>query len=153
MLLHGSLRIHAPHTQKSHLSAAHRKPPLGLDFGSPARTRTADLVINSHPLTGTDKLTTAERQSRMRRSASANASERAGHASIQISASGSAIPGCPRGRLQSIQPGPTFDFGQALPIVSTAHLCVLGMCYRGVTRNFPEIHAGSIVDLSVPQYG
>jgi len=38
-------------TQKSRIAAAHRKPPLRLDFGSPARTRTTDKVINSHPLT------------------------------------------------------------------------------------------------------
>ena len=128
LLLHGSLRIHAPHTQKSHFSAAHRKPPLGLDFGSPARTRTADLVINSHPLTGTDKLTTAERQSRMRRSASANTNKRAGQRSIQISTSGPALLVCPCNCLQSIQPRPAFDFGQAPPSVQTACLCFLGKC-------------------------
>ena len=33
--------------RESHLSVAHRKPPSGLDLGSPARTRTTDLVIDS----------------------------------------------------------------------------------------------------------
>ena len=73
-----------------------------------------------------------------------------GEASIQISASGPAFPGCPCNYLQSIQPGTASDFGQALPFFQTACLCVLGMCYRRVIRNFPEIHTGSIVNLSVP---
>ena len=81
---------------------------------------------------------------------SANPRERARDASIQIAAASSEIPGCPCGCLQSIQPGPTFDLGPALPIVQTACLCVLGMCNGGVTERLRERLTGSIANFSVP---
>ena len=82
----------------------------------------------------------------MRRSASTNASERAGHASIQISASGPGIPGCPR---SCPKPGPALDCGQTLSPVQVARICVLGMCNRIVDGVFSEVFTGLVVNLSV----
>ena len=84
---------------------------------------------------------------------SADAGERAEHASIQIDAAISAIPGCPLGRPQPINHGPALDVGRAPPIAQTACLCVLGIRDGNVIEIFPGVGTGSIVNLSVPSCG
>jgi len=72
---------------------------------------------------------------------------------VQIETAGSEIPGCSRGRIQSVQSGPSYDFSRQLSPAQRARFCVMEMCSGSIEDGYFMICKVGKVNLSAPVFG